>query len=340
MEERFEQLTAFLSRTEWRDADIEPLAGDASRRRYFRLFDKAKDRHAIVMDAPRALGEDVRPFLKVGAYLRSLGLSAPETYEADIDLGFLVIEDFGDAVFDRICASDASQEHVLYAEATDVLVHLYQSSPLPDVKPYDPQMADLAAASVRWYVGGISDETDEALTADMSNALESLIASFSPARTTILRDYHAQNLVWLPKRDGIHRVGLLDYQDAMSGPAAYDLMSLVRDARRDVSKEVRDTCIARFIERSGVDGEAFSRDCATASAQRNLRILRNFARMSLHFEKPHYVDLIPRVWDHLMEDLEHPALKDIRAIVAAVYPAPTAQNLEILKSKCGTVPTL
>lgn len=340
MEDRSDHLHAFIAASDWAGSRVEPLAGDASRRRYFRLIDAANERSAIVMDAPRALGEDVRPFLSVGAFLRDLGLSAPETFEADIDGGFLIIEDLGNALFDQVCAQTPQAESELYAAATDVLAELTTRPAIADVDSYLPHMTDLALSSLRWYVGGILGDVPEEADAMLRASLDPLLASLTRTDVTILRDYHAQNLVWLPERQGLRRVGLLDYQDAMTGPIVYDLMSLVKDARRDVSPQVRDSCIAQFGTACGIDAETLARECAIVSAQRNLRILMIFARMSLHFGKPSYVALLPRVWDHLMSDLAHPDLADLARAVNNIYPAPSAQALEVLRSKCGTVPKL
>lgn len=341
MQERAEKRAAFIGATAWRDAENTPLAGDASRRRYFRLYDRETARHAIVMDAPPALGEDVRPFLRVGRYLADLGLSAPEIFEADEDQGFLIMEDFGDDLFDAVCARSLQMEAELYSHATEVLAFLAQAPLLGGIRDYREDMRALALTSLRWYVEGATGLLDAGATAQMSDALTPLLgAGLAGSGCTVLRDFHAQNLVWLPKRSGVQRIGLLDFQDAMMGPAAYDLMSLLHDARRDVSAQVIAQSMAQFAALTGVAPEDLAREAAICSAQRNLRILMVFARMSLHFGKPDYVDFIPRTWAHLQRDLAHPDLAALREVVAAIYPEPTADVLEGLKAKCGTIPTL
>jgi len=340
MTERTEYLRTFVAATEWKDATWAPLAGDASRRSYTRLIDPNTNRSAMLMDAPPEFGEDVRPFLKVGAYLADLGLSAPETYAADEERGFLIIEDLGNALFDQVCLADPKMEWPLYKAAVEVLAHITQAAPLSGVADYADQMTDLALSSYRWYVGGITDAPTEEAAAACRAELEPLIASLGAGQNTILRDFHAQNLIWLPERDGLKRVGLLDYQDAMLGHAPYDLVSLVKDARRDVTSDVREKAMAHFAVVSGLNRADLDREAAICSAQRNMRILMIFARMSLHFKKPHYVDLIPRVWAHLMSDLEHPDLAGLRAIVRETIPEPTPEILQVLRDKCGTVPTL
>ena len=153
-----------------------------------------------------------------------------------------------------------------------------------------------------------------------------------------LRDFHAENLIWLPERDGAARVGLLDFQDAFAGHPAYDLVSLLEDARRDVAPEVREAMVTHYIAGSGTDAAAFRTAFATSGAQRNLRILGVFARLSMHFGKPQYVALIPRVWAHLQADLADPALADLRDFLDGVLPAPDPDRLERIRSLCGTCP--
>ncbi|MEM5477944.1 phosphotransferase [Pacificibacter sp. AS14] len=340
MENRAQLLDHFLSTSDWRDAKRTPLAGDASLRRYERLFNAATGRRAIVMDAPPEKGENVRPFLNVAAYLRTNGLAAPEIFEADEHNGFLVLEDFGHDLFDVVCGATPESEHTLYAAAVDALVVLAQAPALESLEDFHPKMLDLALTSFRWYAEPASGiDLGYAHTA-CRETLAPLIASLGTGSVTSLRDFHAQNLLWLPDRPAPKNVGLLDFQDAVLGHPAYDLISLTTDARRDVSPEVQKMCVDRFAQRMSLDPERFAREAAICSVQRNLRILMIFARMSLHFGKPHYIDLIPRVWGHLMNDLAHPDLAKVRQVIISTIPAPTPDILRKLKAQCGTVSTL
>lgn len=340
MENRAQLLDNFLSTTDWRTAKRTPLAGDASLRRYERLRDSVTGRHAIVMDAPPEKGEDVRPFLNVATYLRANELSAPEIYEADEHNGFLILEDFGHDVFDVICDASPEQEHTLYAAAVDALVRLAQAPPLDSVQDFQPKMLDLALTCFQWYAEPASGlDLSDARTA-CRKALSPLIASLGAGSVTSLRDFHAQNLLWLPDRPAPKNVGLLDFQDAILGHPAYDLISLTTDARRDVSPSVQKMCVDRFAAQMSFEPEQFTREAAICAVQRNLRILMIFARMSLYFKKPHYVDLIPRVWGHLMTDLAHPDLADLAKVITSAIPAPTPNILRKLKAQCGTVSTL
>ena len=339
MTQRLDLSTAFLSASGWGSAARAPLAGDASNRRYERLT-AADGTPAVLMDAPPEKGEDVRPFVAIADYLTSLGLSAPRILAADEANGFLLLEDLGDDLFARVVVKTPALEADLYTAATDVLLALHQHTP-PQLAPYDaPVMADMAALAYRWY-GAQNTGALESESAAFHSAFQALLSEHIPAPTVLIqRDYHAENLLWLPEHRGAARVGLLDFQDAMLGHPAYDLVSLLQDARRDVPVEVEQKMLAYYIAQSGHEAESFTAAYALLGAQRNLRILGVFGRLSLHANKPHYVDFIPRVWGYLLRDLAHPVLAPVRAQLLADLPAPSSALLTELKDKCGTVPTL
>lgn len=339
--ERAQMIQAFLFREGWGAANRLPLAGDASNRRYERLTDGPGGGGAVLMDAPSEKGEDTRPFLRIARHLAGLGFSAPRILAADEARGLLLLEDLGDALFSRVVAEDPAREEQLYLAATDVLIALH-AHPAPEALDYGPgPMTDLAGLAWDWYGFGATGARDDAGKAAMQAVLTEAFAGLAPwTPVLVLRDYHAENLFWLPERKGIARVGLIDFQDAGLGHPAYDLVSLARDVRRDVAPQTARKMLDRYTAETGQDPEAFARSAATLSAQRNLRILGGFARLSLHFGKLHYVDLIPRVWARLSEDLSHPALAALRAAVQAGLPEPTQEILMILKAKCATVPTL
>ncbi|MBU2980358.1 phosphotransferase [Lentibacter algarum] len=332
MTNRAQKIEAFLAKSGWSEATRSPLAGDASNRRYERL--SLRGQPAVLMDAPPEKGEDVRPFVQVAEHLTQVGLSAPDILAVDAENGFLLLEDLGDALFARVIPDQLAFETPLYEAATDVLLALHKAPALEGLKPYDAEvMSNMAALAHRWYADTSADSFLPAFRA----LLETHITDFS---VLIQRDYHAENLLWLPERVGPARVGLLDFQDAMLGHPAYDLVSLLQDARRDVPPHIEVTMLNRYISASGQSAEGFKAAYALLGAQRNLRILGVFARLSLHFNKPHYVDFIPRVWAYLMRDLEHPVLADLRYQLLADLPAPSETLLKELKEKCGTVPTL
>ncbi|MGH1330071.1 MAG: aminoglycoside phosphotransferase family protein [Paracoccaceae bacterium] len=339
MPDRATELSVFVAQNGWGNASRRPLAGDASARRYERLHD-AELGAAVLMDADPSKGEEVVPFLNIAQYLSSIGLSAPRILAQDIARGFLILEDFGDALFARYAPAQPDQEETLYAAAIDALIALHQHAPPKDIKPYRAVMPALAALPYDWYLPGATGQENpagrEELIALMAALLDSLA---SGPEVLILRDYHAENLLWLPDRSGAARVGLLDFQDAMLGHPAYDLISLVEDARRDTSPALQEAMIARYIKTSGQNDADFRAAAAIIGAQRNLRILGVFARLTMRDGKAHYIDFIPRVWGHLMHDLSHPALAQLREIVLRDLPEPRPEILASLKAKCAKIPT-
>ncbi|WP_298677402.1 phosphotransferase [uncultured Lentibacter sp.] len=339
MTERNALLTAFLDASGWGNAARAPLAGDASNRRYERLT-SAEGLPAVLMDAPPEKDEDVRPFMAIASYLASLGLSAPQILASDTAHGFLLLEDLGDDLFARVVKAAPAQETELYTAATEVLLHLHASPPPEQLARYDATvMAEMAALAYRWY-GAQDTQRLAKKSAAFKDRFEALLASECPDQTVLIqRDYHAENLLWLPARSGPARVGLLDFQDAMLGHPAYDLVSLLQDARRDVPRATEQAMLAHYISASGQDREGFTAAYALLGAQRNLRILGVFARLSLLAGKPHYIDLIPRVWGYLMRDLAHPVLAPLRAQLLADLPAPSDALLRELKVKCATAQT-
>ncbi|MEM6745393.1 MAG: phosphotransferase, partial [Pseudomonadota bacterium] len=273
----------FLKAAGWRGAIAKPLAGDASNRRYERLEGDQGRSKAVLMDAPPKRGEDVRPFLAVTKRLRDAGFSAPEIYFADETEGFLLLEDLGDALFARVCASDPALERPLYAAAGALLAEI-QARPAAengfDPPPYDVQtLLREAVLAVDWWWKGVCDPPSDAAKQRFEGLIRAACAPVSKVRDAlVLRDYHAENLVWLSDRRGSARVGLLDYQDALAGHGAYDLISLLEDARRDVSQPASDAAEDAFFAESGADREAFSAASAILAAQRNLKIIGIFAR--------------------------------------------------------------
>ncbi|MFW8633923.1 aminoglycoside phosphotransferase family protein [Cribrihabitans pelagius] len=312
----------------WRRA---PLAGDASNRRYERLTG-AGARSVVLMDAPPEKGEDVRPFVRIARYLTAQGLSAPEILAADEARGFLLLEDLGDDLFARVIAADPSLERPLYEAATDALAALH-AAPLPDLEPYGPRlMAEMSGLALTKYRAGIFGSADADLQARFENSFEDILRETVTGDPVLVqRDYHAENLLWLPQRAGVARVGLLDFQDARSGHPAYDLVSLLQDARRDVTPAVEMQMIERYLAATRTDETGFRTAYEVLGVQRNLRILGVFARLSLDYGKPHYIGLIPRVWAHFIRGLEHPALAPVAALLRDNLPEPTPENLNKLR---------
>ncbi len=328
-------LADFLHRAGRRPEAARPLAGDASHRRYLRLPPEAAAPAAVVMDAPPESGEDVRSFIAVTHWLRGHGFSAPRILAADPTRGFLLLEDLGDALFSRLLATGAAVEGQLYAAAVDVLAAL-ASLPVPaeigpaacrlPLRSYDAAvLGGEATLLIEWWLPAVTGAPVSGdLAAEYTALVAAATASVAGAReVVVLRDYHADNLIWLPARTGLARVGLLDYQDALAGHPAYDLVSLLEDARRDTAPELRAAMLERYLAaRPGMDAEAFTAAYAALGAQRNLKIIGIFARLALRDRKPRYLAMIPRVWGNLTNDLAHPGLAPLARWVARHVPAP------------------
>ena len=339
MADRNTQIDAFLQGTQWADANREPLAGDASDRRYLRLRLGAQD--AVLMDAKADAGAGLRSFIDVDTWLLGLGLSAPQILLKDINQGLLLLEDLGDDLFARVVQNKPNLETPLYEAATDVLVALHQTPPPKDMATYDPAvMAERAALAYHWYLRGSGQPYKQKAEVFQAEFEQLLNKHCAQCDVLIQRDYHAENLLWMPERQGIARVGLLDFQDAMAGHRAYDLVSVLQDARRDVSRETETAMIERYIQATGVTRDDFTTAYAVLGVQRNLRIMGVFARLCMHTGKAHYVDFMPRVWDFILRDLNHPALSSIGQIVLDELPAPEPHLMKKLKDQCATIPTL
>lgn len=335
MTDRNREIDAFLSLVGWGEANRANLAGDASNRRYERLTARDGQR-AVLMDAPADKGEDVRPFVLLANHLRNIGLSAPEILAQDAERGFLLLEDLGDSLFARLMAADPSSQHPLYTAALEVLLSL-RGTCTPDLPAYDAvQMTDLAFLAFEKYLpaaGGLETDAADRFRSKFSELLATHVRGPS---VLVHRDFHAENLIWLPERDGVARVGLLDFQDAMIGHPAYDLVSLLQDARRDVPPDIHEAMIAFYLQRTGDDPEKFTAAYAVLGVQRNMRILGVFARLCSDYGKPNYVDLIPRVWGHLLTGLAHPALAPVSGLLTDVLPEPDTRTIDRIKATCPT----
>jgi aminoglycoside/choline kinase family phosphotransferase len=301
----------------------EPIAGDASSRRYFRL--RAPDgATAIVMDSRSEPTAPRKAFCEIAKHLTGIGLAAPQIYWADADLGLMVIEDLGLFQMAQWLSSRPADTLLLYATAVDVIVRL-QSDPPPAglVALMPTRAAGMIAPLFEWYARAI----DPAVAAGITGRLQDALSDHAPVADKLsLRDFHAENLIWRPDRTGLDRIGLLDFQDAVIAPAEYDLVSLLRDARRDVPTEVHTAMTDRFARLTGRNPARVAAAAAVLGVQRNLRILGIFARLAQRDGKQRYLDLMPRVWRHIRSDLDHPALTDLRDLIVNSIPAPTGAS--------------
>lgn len=340
MADRMSLIEAFAATAGWAGAGISLLAGDASNRRYFRLRWPGSNRTAVLMDAPPEKGEDVRPFLSIAGHLAARRFSAPRILARDEAAGLLLLEDLGDDLYARVLERRPELENDLYSAAIDVLCTLHETAPPAVLQAYDPdRMAEFSALAFEWYLPGATGKPGTPPANRLREELGRLLHRHAAeADVLVLRDYHAENLLWLPERDGVSRVGLLDFQDAMAGHRAYDLVSLLQDARRDVTPAVETAMLSRYIAAAGVDDVPFRTAYAILGAQRNLRIVGVFARLCIRDGKRHYIDLLPRVWGLLMRDLAHDALAPVRALLSETLPAPSPEILNRLKDQCATAP--
>ncbi|MFT4716487.1 MAG: aminoglycoside/choline kinase family phosphotransferase [Paracoccaceae bacterium] len=332
--ERATKIASFLKSSGWQAASRTPLAGDASARRYDRLAQISAPFSAVLMDAPPESGEDTAPFLNIAAYLSKTGFSAPEIYAEDAPNGLILMEDLGDDLYSRVCEKTPAVEHLLYSTAVDALAELHRQ-PLPDgLLHYSEDIYVRESELVTdWYIPAITGQKTPTDIQSEYGALIRLTCNQlqNDQSVCVLRDYHAENLLWLPKRSGIARVGQLDFQDALLGHRAYDLVSLLEDARRDTSRDLQQAMFTHYLDQTGLSHDTFARDYACLGAQRNLKIIGIFARLCRRDLKPDYVDLIPRVWAHLMHDLSHPSLVGLKEFVTRYIPAPTEGILAQIK---------
>lgn len=315
MVERAREIEMFLDDAGWAGAVVTKLAADASFRRYDRVM--LNDRRAVLMDAPPPQ-EDTRPFIRIAKYLTQMGFSAPRIMAEDPERGFLLLEDMGDDTYTRVLA-DNGDARALYATAIDTLIQLHEVS-APSNIPAGTPSYDMDALLkevmlfVDWYLPTITGKkTDLALNASYETAWRAALNHVADARDTlVLRDYHVDNLMWLPNRHGTERCGLLDFQDAVIGSRAYDVMSLIEDARRDIPDIIREEMVSKYLDAfPEVNAETLRRDIAILGAGRHAKVIGIFTRLSDRDGKTQYLHHISRVWRLLERDLMHPALSDV-----------------------------
>jgi aminoglycoside/choline kinase family phosphotransferase len=320
MPDRVEEIDTFLAGTDWQNARRIDLANDASPRRYQRLL-RDDGREAILMDAPPA-AMDISPFLIIARHLKHLGFSTPEIYKDDQKIGLALIEDFGDQSFNQILRTEPEREQELYGLAVDILSSLHQ---LPADQAIASQTPDYSAEIlleevsrfILWYMPAENGVPLQTGCADEFQHLwsEAIKPVFDQPKTHVFRDFHIDNLMVLGDRSGVKRCGLLDFQDAVVGAGAYDLVSLLEDARRDVGDELTKTMYNRYVIAMGMSDQQqtrFATAYAILGAQRHTKILGLFVRLCVRDAKPVYLKHLPRVWRLLERNLCHPALSSLK----------------------------
>ena len=312
---------AFLAAHGWGGAGIEPVAGDASFRRYFRAVEAG--RSAILMDAPPP-HEDPRPFIAIAEWLVERGFAAPAIHAHDLDQGLVLIEDFGDVRMRETVDAVPESTLRLYEAAIDILVRL-RVHEAGDVPPYDRAVLHREANLLtEWYCPAIGLDVDLAgYEAAWDTVFHHPLAG---PTVTVLRDFHAENLMLI---GGGETLGLLEFQDALAGHPAYDLVSLLQDARRDVAPILETAMLDRYRRITG-ESEVFDAAYHVLGAQRNAKIVGIFTRLWKRDGKPRYPSLCPRVWRYLEHDLAHPALGPVKAwFDANIPPAMRGDPMEL-----------
>ncbi|WP_114377476.1 aminoglycoside phosphotransferase family protein [Elioraea thermophila] len=304
---------AFLAEHGFRGARRVPLASDASFRAYERL--EGGPRPALLMLCPperEALG----PFLRIAALLRGYGLSAPHVFAADEGAGLALIEDFGDDTFTRLLAA-GEDEVALYRLAAAALAALHRRPPPDELPPWRAaEMTEAAAATFFdwWWPAVFGEPAPNELRRSFAEAVAETLSPFAEDDTVLVhRDFHVDNLIRLP-RPGVAACGLLDFQDAAAGHPAYDVMSLVEDARRDVSAEARRAALALYLEEAAVaDRMRFLGALAAHAALRHVRVAALWTRLARRDGKPRYLRFAPRTWRLLERALANPACRPLAA---------------------------
>ena len=307
-------LEPFLASAGWSGAVIEPLPGDASFRRYFRL--RRGDQTAMLMDAPPP-NEDPAPFLRAAKWLDANGMRAPVILAEDAARGLVLLEDFGEVRMRDYLDEWPADEREVYRGAVAALADLHRLPPGPFLDYSLTEYQREARLFVEWFCPARGLDVDGAgWTAAWEDVLAPLLPRQRPG-VTVLRDYHAENIMLL---GSLGKQGLLDFQDALVGHPAYDLVSLLQDARRDVSPDLEAEMFDHYRALTGA-GDDFLADYARLGAQRNAKIVGIFVRLCQRDGKPRYLSLIPRVWALMERDLAHPALAPVARWFDANIPA-------------------
>jgi aminoglycoside/choline kinase family phosphotransferase len=300
-------LAEFTATSGWGDAQVDPLPGDASFRRYFRLSRGGET--AMLMHAPPP-HEDPAPFLHVANWLNEHRMRAPAILAAEPDAGWVLTEDFGNDRMRDWLDANPQHERAAYEAAVEALVALHKRAPGPfalyDMTVYQRE----AGLLTEWYCPAQGLDVDvESYAVAWEKVLRPLVARQTPG-VTVLRDYHAENIMLLGGKAGAPQ-GLIDFQDALVGHPAYDLVSLLQDARRDVPVDLETSMLVHYAHHAGIANDDFLADYATLGAQRNAKIVGIFTRLDRRDGKPKYLGMIPRVWAALERDLAHPALAPV-----------------------------
>lgn len=320
MVSRINQINNFLKNNQIETKNLIPIKNDASFRKYFRVDKK------ILMDADPNLGEDVGSFININHVLREFKLNVPEIFTIDKENGFLLLEDLGENIFSQILNSE--NEEQLYKQAIDVLVEIYKKdlnkfSNFTFLEKYSVEkLQDESQLFIEWYLKkylkiNITD-TDIKNFKDIINKIfNNLDTKFEKL---VLRDYHVDNLILQKSKLGLKQVGILDFQDAVLGSSSYDLISIIEDVRRPISKDLKNILIKYFIDSTGYDPNQLEKELAFYSVQRNLKILGIFSRLNLRDNKSKYMQYNDNAWKYIESNLNNPTMSDLKVWLKKILP--------------------
>lgn len=312
----------FLTRTGWGNAALSDVGEDSAFRRYVRLKND-QGRTAVLMEAVPdgsayvTPGHNMKDFIRISTYLHGLGLTTPEIYETDLEEGYLLLEDFGSTSFKMALDNGVAQE-VLYALATDILKFLRTNAKAGDIQLpeyYASHVHTGRRRLVDWFIPAQKNvQNADGLAEEYLAVWDAIEKSLPPVPQGFLHiDYHFENLMWMPEREGLSRCGILDFQGAMTGPLPYDLANLLEDARVDVPMELRDAMLDRFCEgMTDSEEKTFRSWYRVLATQFHCRVLGQFIRLAVRDGKPRYLQHMPRVAGYIAAGIKDPVLAPLQ----------------------------
>lgn len=320
MVSRINQINNFLKNNQIETKNLIPIKNDASFRKYFRVDKK------ILMDADPNLGEDVGSFININHVLREFKLNVPEIFTIDKENGFLLLEDLGENIFSQILNSE--NEEQLYKQAIEVLVEIYKKdlnkfSNFTFLEKYSVEkLQDESQLFIEWYLKkylkiNITDTDIKDFKDIINKIFNNLDTKFEKL---VLRDYHVDNLILQKSKLGLKQVGILDFQDAVLGSSSYDLISIIEDVRRPISKDLKNILIKYFIDSTGYDPNQLEKELAFYSVQRNLKILGIFSRLNLRDNKSKYMGYNDNAWKYIESNLNNPTMSDLKVWLKKILP--------------------
>ena len=320
MVSRINQIEGFLKSNQIEIKNLIPIKNDASFRKYFRIDKK------ILMDADPTLGEDISSFININNLLNEFQLNVPEIYSIDKENGFLLLEDLGEDIFSKIL--DNKNEEKLYKQAIEILAEIHKKdlnefnySILP--KKYSiEKLLQESQLFIDWYLKKfLKLDISKTEIKDFSDIISKIFSSLEPKlEKLVLRDYHVDNLILQSSKVGLKQVGILDFQDAVIGQSSYDLISIIEDVRRPITKDLKTRLIDYFVDLTGYDLNNLKNELAFYSVQRNLKILGIFCRLSIRDNKPNYMSYNNNAWIYIESNLNNPIMKDLQNWIKKILP--------------------